>query len=76
MRSAGLLAQCELYIKGVIEDHILAHMWLNVASANDTGFVAGHARDLIEANMTRTEILRATELARAWMASDYQDCEP
>ena len=30
----------------------------------------------LEDDMTRAEISRATELARARMASDYQDCEP
>ena len=30
----------------------------------------------MERDMTRAEISRATELAHACMASDYQDCEP
>ena len=33
-------------------------------------------RDSLEQDMIRAEIRRATELARACMASDYQDCEP
>ena len=31
--------------------------------------------DNLERDMTRDEITRATELARACMASDYQNCE-
>ena len=61
--------------RGVLKDSVLAHMWLNIAGAN------GHARarklrDSLERDMTRAEISRATELARACMTSDYQDCEP
>ena len=33
-------------------------------------------QDNLERDMTRAEISRATELARACMASGYQDCEP
>ena len=40
-------------------------MWLNVASANGAN-LAGDVRD---------QIIRATELARACMAKDHQDCE-
>ena len=50
-------------------------MWLNIAGANGEE-IARESRDSLERDMTRAEISRATELARACMASDYQDCEP
>ena len=61
--------------RGVLKDRILAHIWFNIAGAN------GHAqareiRDTVERELTRAEVTRATELARACMDSDYQSCEP
>ena len=61
--------------RGVLKDSVLAHMWLNIAGANGNE-AARELRDNLEDDMTRAEISRATELARACMASDYQDCEP
>ena len=61
--------------RGVLKDPVLAHMWFNVAGANGNEY-ARELRDILESDMTRAEISRATELARACMASDYQDCEP
>ena len=54
---------------------MLAHMWSNIAGANGNAS-ARELRDSLERDMTRAEISQATELARACMASDYQDCEP
>ncbi len=59
----------------VVTDRVLAHMWFNVASANG-GWSMPAIWELIEAPMTREEILRATKLARACMDSDYQSCGP
>ena len=61
--------------RGVLKDSVLAHMWLNIADANGDASTR-ELRDNLERDMTRAEISRATELARACMASDYQDCEP
>ena len=61
--------------QGVREDHGRAHMWANIAGANGDE-KARELRDILESDMTRAEISRATELARACMASDYQDCDP
>ena len=61
--------------RGVLRDSVLAHMWSNIAGANGNEY-ARELRDILESYMTRAEISRATELARACMASDYQDCEP
>ena len=60
--------------EGVLKDSVLAHMWFNIAGANGSE-TARESRDNLERDMTRDEITRATELARACMASDYQDCE-
>ena len=60
--------------EGVLKDSVLAHMWCNIAGANGNE-AAREGRDDLERDMTRDEITRATELARACMASDYQDCE-
>ena len=52
---------------------MLADMWLNIAGANGKAD-ARERRDELERDMTHAEISRATELARACMTSDYQDC--
>lgn len=61
--------------RGVIKDLVLAHMWFNIASANGNER-ARTGRDAVEDELTRAEISRATELARACMASNYHVCEP
>ena len=61
--------------QGVLKDSVLAHMWYNIAGANGNE-AARKLRDNLERDMTRAEISRATELARACMTSDYQFCEP
>ena len=54
--------------QGVLKDSVLAHMWYNIAGANGNE-AARKLRDNLEDDMTRAEISRATELARACMAS-------
>ena len=49
-------------------------IWFNIAGANGDESVR-ERRENMERDMTRAEISRATSLARACMASDYQDCE-
>ena len=61
--------------EGGLKDSALAHMWSNITGANGNAS-ARELRDSLERDMTRAEISRATKLARACMASDYQDCEP
>ena len=60
--------------RGVLKDARLAHMWYNIAGANGSE-IARERRDTIEDDMTTTQIERATELARACMDSDYENCE-
>ena len=61
--------------RGVLKDSVLAHMWSNIAGANGNE-AARKQRDNLEDDMTRAEISRATELARACMTSDYQASKP
>ena len=61
--------------RGVLKDSVLAHMWFNIAGANGNQR-ARMPRDALEEELTRAEIGRATELARACMASEYETCEP
>ena len=72
---AQLLLGYQYSGEGILNDHVLAHMWLNIASANGVE-LAGIFRDDLELSMTGEEVLRATELARACAASNYQACEP
>ena len=59
---------------GAVDEIEFAHMWLNIAIAN--GNEEGReALAALERDMTSDEISRAVELARACMASDYQDCK-
>ena len=73
--SAQFMLGAEYAMDDVLENYVLAHMWLNVASANGAE-LAGDLRDRIQSSMTREQIIRATELAQACMANDFQDCEP
>ena len=61
------------YARGA--DFVLALTWFNIADTNGHEG-AREARDAIERKMTRDEVTRATELARACLASDYRNCEP
>ena len=79
-KQGNALAQFNLglmYTNGhfVFKNSVLAHMWWNIAGANGSEG-ARENRYSLEDEMTRAEISRATELARACMASDYQDCGP
>ena len=57
-----------------VDEIEFAHMWFNIAIAN--GNEEGReALAALERDMTSDEISRAVELARACMASDYQDCK-
>ena len=45
--------------RGVVKDLVIAHLWLNIASANGDE-PAREGRDLSERQMNRAEISRAT----------------
>ena len=59
--------------RGVVKDSVLAYMWLDIAGANGDES-ARKGQDILERDLTRAEMSRATELARTCMASNYQDC--
>jgi len=51
--------------RGVPQDYVSAHMWMNLsAAAGDKE--AAKSRDIIAALMTRTQIAEAQKLAREW----------
>jgi TPR repeat protein len=51
--------------RGVPQDYVMAHMWLNLAVANGNDVAAG-ARDTVSAKMTAAQIAEAQKLAREW----------
>ena len=51
--------------RGVPQDYVTAHMWLNLAAA--TGHEdARKAREIVAASMTREQIAEAQARAREW----------
>ena len=50
---------------GVEQNYVLAHMWYNLAAAQDAG-VAAKNRDRVAAKMTPAQIAEAQRLAREW----------
>ena len=53
--------------QGVIQDYIIAHMWLNIASSNASK-QAPKKRKEIEVKMSANQISEAQKLAREWIA--------
>ena len=49
----------------MLQDYVLAHMWYNLAAAQDAG-VAAKNRDRVAAKMTPAQIAEAQRLAREW----------
>ena len=58
---------------GVIEDYVLAYMWLKVSAANGN-VSAAEARNRISALMSNDQITQAQALARQCINSNYTDC--
>ena len=54
--------------EGVPQDYVRAHMWLNLAAAQDKSqyHFAAKARDELAAKMTPAQIAEAQRLAREW----------
>lgn len=67
------LGECYSLGLGVLQDYILAHMWLNLASAQDKRASSGNAqeaaksRDELAAEMTPAQVAEAQQLAREWV---------
>lgn len=59
---------------GVLQDYMLAHMWLNIGGANGSSLAPG-VRDIVEEKMTPTDVSEAQRRARVCMGSDYTDCD-
>ena len=61
------------YFKGkaVLTDFVRAHMWLNLAAAQELE-AAAVRRDLVAAEMAPEEIAEAQRLAREWTAEHGQ----
>ena len=53
--------------QGVAQDYKSAHMWYNIAAANGYS-TAVENRDLIAKEMTPSQIEKAQDMAREWMA--------
>ena len=58
-----------MYVKGqgVAQDYKSAHMWFNIAAANGASN-ADKGRDLLAKEMTPSQIEKAQDMAREWMA--------
>ena len=57
---------------GVPQDHVLAHMWFNLAASRSTGESRDDAvqnRDIVAGLMNPTQLAEAQRLAREWDAA-------
>jgi hypothetical protein len=60
--------------QGVPQDHVRAHMWINLASMNgETNAVK--ARDLLTNEMTPQQIAEAQKMARNCQAKNFKGCD-
>jgi len=59
--------------QGVLQDHVIAHMWFNLASAQGDKFGADN-RDRIAKKMTPADLSIAQRLARECLARNYKNC--
>ena len=60
--------------KGVLQDDLQAHMWMNLAAVSgDKG--AQKARDVIAEQMTIQQKAKAQAMAKKCLVSKYKDCD-
>ena len=52
--------------QGVLKDYVMAHMYCNIAAVSGSKS-AIKGRDVIEENMTPSQLEKAQDLAREWM---------
>jgi uncharacterized protein len=64
-KAQGLLADMYWRGEGVQQDYVLAHMWLNLATAHGATNAA-KSRDEPAAKMTPEQVADAQRLAREW----------
>ena len=72
-KAQGVLGVMSFKGMGLLQDLVMAHMWLNVASANgDEG--AANVRDKIAPLMTSADLSKAQTMARKCMNSNHKNC--
>ena len=59
--------------KGVLQDYVYAHMWVNISASNGEKNGA-EVRDIIAKDMTPSQIEKAQDLARECVAKNYKGC--
>ena len=59
--------------QGVLQDDVYAHMWANIAASGDHKD-AVEFRNLVEKQMTPSQIAEAQKLARECVRKAYRDC--
>ena len=64
----GILGACYRDGSGVLQDYVLAHMWLNLAASRYSAFQAEtrEERERVASKMTPEQIAEAQRLAREW----------
>ena len=61
--------------KVVLQDYILAHMWMNLSASNSTGVLRNNVdkrRDKLAKKMPPEAIIEAQRLAREWKSNSSQ----
>ena len=63
--------------RGVPQNYVYAHMWMDIATASEDVFekVVELLQNILEKEMTPSQIQKAKELARACKRKQYKDCE-
>ena len=71
----GQYRLAEMYKKGlgIPQNNILAHVWFNIASVNGQLYSADY-RDKLAELMSPNDVLKAQEIAKECMKSDYNKC--
>lgn len=69
-RNLGMLYESG---KGVVQDFVVAHMWLDLGAMNGSA-LASQFRDDLAAKMSPADVVEAEMRAQACVASGYQDC--
>ncbi|MDP6417655.1 MAG: sel1 repeat family protein, partial [Gammaproteobacteria bacterium] len=59
--------------RGVIQDNVYAHMWLNIAASSGDKDAIG-IRDIIAKRMTPSQLEKAQDLARECVRKNYKGC--
>ena len=60
--------------RGVPKHYVYAYMWVDIAASNGCEEVV-EPQNILEKEMTPSQIQKAKELARACECKQYKDCE-